>query len=273
MVISITRRSDYLSFFSELLKKVFKKGFIKISNPFNPNQKRIISLKREDVEAIVFWTRNALPSLELLKKLEDKNYPYYIMITFTNYPNKIEKKSIDFPTALRNFKVLSEMITKERLVLRYDPIFFSEWTPFNFHKENFKKIVENFHTYMRRVIVSLYDPYNFIEKRLKLEKINLKEQKEDKIIELLTYFKELTQIFGLEFQTCCERDLSLKSNVKCGSCIDAFLLNNLFSLNIKYEKDKGQRKECLCHKSIDIGTYNTCKRVCIYCYAIRNYKL
>ncbi len=36
---------------------------------------------------------------------------------------------------------------------------------------------------------------------------------------------------------------------------------------------KGNRPECACHLSRDIGAYDTCPHGCVYCYAVRNREL
>jgi hypothetical protein len=72
---------------------------------------------------------------------------------------------------------------------------------------------------------------------------------------------------GLEIVSCAEKvDLSQFGVVK-GACIDPGLIKRLWGNELSGKKDRGQRKECLCAASKDIGAYDTCPANCIYCYA------
>ena len=63
MIISASRRTDMPAFYADWFVNRIRAGFCTVPNPFNPNQVSRVSLKPEDVDVIVFWTRNPRPSI------------------------------------------------------------------------------------------------------------------------------------------------------------------------------------------------------------------
>ena len=88
--------------------------------------------------------------------------------------------------------------------------------------------------------------------------------------DLVTFAAQIAVIaknHGIKTASCAEViDLSA-CGIEHNCCIDRELIQQIIGYKIKADKDKNQRKKCGCMESIDIGTYNTCKNGCAYCYA------
>jgi hypothetical protein len=271
MIISASRRTDIPAFYSQWFIDCIQKGYCTVTNPFNPNQSKQVSLLPSDIDAIVFWTRYPAPLMKYLDDLNTSGYRYIFLFTITGYPQWLEPHSQELSHTINIFKSLSQAIGPQRIVWRYDPIVFSKELDFDFHINNFNFIASRLSGFTHRVIISIMEPYNKVLRRLK--KIKEKEivlyplQSFDNST-LQQFFSTLKTIAlnnAMSIQSCCSNVIDY--GIDNGACIDKTLLADIFGIQLNYKKDPYQRKECLCAKSIDIGSYNTCKFGCLYCYA------
>lgn len=264
MILSVSRRTDIPNYYSEWFLNRIKEGYLYVRNPMNIHQVSKIDISPEIVDCIVFWTKNPEPILDKLEQLKD--YKYYFQFTLTGYGKDMEpalphKKDKMIPI----FQRLSEMIGKEKVIWRYDPIVITETYSEEYHLKAFQEIASSLNGYCKRVIISFVDLYAKTKKNMKdIQPIDKKQS------ELITFSKKLAEIAvrnGMEIETCAELiDLS-SCGIKHSSCIDRKLIENIIGCPIIVEKDKNQREECGCVESVEIGTYNTCLNGCRYCYA------
>ncbi len=270
MIISASRRTDIPAFYHRWFMNRIRDGFLLTRNPYNANQIKRVSLLPSDVDAIVFWTRNPEKLIKHLPELDRLNYKYYFQYTITGYSKPIEKHLPSPYKAIKTFTELSDLIGKEKVIWRYDPILLSNLTPINEHKRLFNKIAQMLSGKTERVVISFADLYQKTERNLNsindLEYYDILTKK-DELKDLSCYMEEVATKYGMEISTCAE-DLDLEHvGIKKGKCIDEKLLKDLFDLDFSSAKDPGQREGCGCIKSIDIGQYNTCLHGCSYCYA------
>jgi len=267
MIISVSRRSDIPAFHGAWFMECLRRGEVTVRNPFRPAQEKRVSLKRQDVDAFIFWSRDPRPFLAQLAEIESGGYPYCFLVTVTGYPRLLEPAVPRVDEAVAFFRELTGRIGRRRVIWRYDPVLFSEQTTFDFHIQNFSRLAGLLAPFTARAIVSFFDPYAKALRRLRKAGIDAgaaagsREQQQD----LLGRLAAGAENAGLEIQSCAEA--ALTAGVKPGKCIDEKLLNELFDLNLSYRKDPAQRKLCLCQQSIDIGSYGTCRHGCLYCYA------
>lgn len=266
MILSVSRRTDIPAFYGDWFINRLKEGFVYVRNPMNIHQVSKIPLSPEKVECIVFWTKN--PSEKFIKDLKilDKlGYRYYFQFSITSYDQKIEVNIPKKTILMERFKQLSNQIGKEKVIWRYDPIFFNEHYDFDYHKKWFEYIAAKLENHTEKCIISFLDYYSKIRSRLIFN--GIPEVQEQQMHEFAFYLSAIGNKYDIKVESCCE-EIDLSSvGIEHGHCINADLINRICPMQYDFKKDKSQRQACGCIESIDIGSYNTCRNGCIYCYA------
>lgn len=264
MILSVSRRTDIPNYYSDWFFNRIKEGFVYVKNPMNPHQVSKIGLSPEVVDCIVFWTKNPKPMMDKLEELS--SYDYYFQFTLTGYGKDIEsnvphKRKVMIPI----FQELSEKIGKERVIWRYDPILFTKtYTP-EYHLKAFEQIARALKGYAEKCVISFVDEYTKNKKRMAI--LNPHELGEEKLLKFVKRINEIASENGIKVGSCAEA-IDLEScGIEHNCCIEKALIERITGSKLEVKKDKNQRKECGCMESIDIGTYNTCRNGCRYCYA------
>lgn len=264
MILSVSRRTDIPCYYSEWFLNRIKEGYLYVRNPMNPHQISKILITLELVDCIVFWTKNPQPMFSVLHELEP--YPYYFQFTLTGYGQDIErnvphKKTCMIPI----FQELSRRIGKERVVWRYDPILFTDRYSPEYHLRAFRQIAEALQGYTVKCVISFVDIYTKIRKSM--QALNVRSLPEGELLSFAGQIASIAGDYGITVAACAEAlDLSA-CGIAHNSCIDRELIERITGYKIRGDKDKNQRKECGCVESIEVGTYNTCRNGCLYCYA------
>jgi hypothetical protein len=265
MIISASRRTDIPAHYSGWLFRRLSEGFVRTRNPMNPANIKRISLLPEDVDGIVFWSKDPAPMLPRLTELG--RYKYYFQFTLTPYGQDIEPGVPDKAAVIETFKRLSDAIGPERTLWRYDPILINPDYPPERHVELFGNMAAALEGHTRRCTVSFVDMYK--NTAANMGKLLLRETLPGEKIRLAETLARVAAGHGMELCACSEEGIS-SPLISRAKCIDAGLFNALWGLNLPMRKDRNQRAACGCTESVDIGAYNTCPGGCLYCYA--NYK-
>jgi hypothetical protein len=274
MIISASRRTDIPAFYAEWIVRRLREGYCTVANPYNRNQVTWISLKPEDVDAIVFWTRNPRPLMRYLDELDSRGYRYYFQFTILGYPREIDAHSPPAATAVEAFRELAGRLGPSRMIWRYDPIVFTGLTPPAFHQENFRRLAESLRGHTRRVVVSIVDIYRKIEKRLKKLEGTPAALSPCDVAEfgpLMQRLAELAGENGMEIVSCAEEVDLRPFGILPGKCVDDRVIAEAFGIEVTGTKDPTQRKACGCVVSRDIGMYESCLFGCRYCYATKSF--
>lgn len=265
MILSVSRRTDIPGFYSDWFLNRLKEGFAITKNPMNPSQISRIVLNPNEIDCIVFWTKDPMNMMDKLPLIDDMGYQYYFQFTLTPYGKDIERKLREKKEIVKTFQQLSSFLGNNRVLWRYDPILLNNELTYHYHISQFTSLCKELQGFTKLCTISFVDFYSKLKKPVRDRFIH--EMNEEQMHQLARSFSEIAKTYEIDLKACCE-DLDLtRDGVKPASCIDKDLIELVCGRSIKAKKDKSQRPYCGCVQSIDIGIYNTCSHGCIYCYA------
>jgi len=274
VIISASRRTDIPAFYAPWFMQRIREGCCTVPNPLNPKQVSLISLLPQDVEAIVFWSKNPAPLLPFLSELSSRGHRFYFQYTVNNYPPELEPHVPSLDVHLSNMEQLAKQLGPEKVIWRYDPIVLSPITPVAYHCEQFHRLAQLFSPYTRRAVISIVDAYNRSIANLRNLSaggvpVDTNPANTD-LAMLLTYFSATVAQHGLSIHSCAEHLDLTPYGIMPGKCVDDQYIRQIFGVSVTGSKDKSQREQCGCVQSRDIGMYSTCLHGCMYCYAGTN---
>jgi hypothetical protein len=294
IIISASRATDIPAFYPDWFMHRLRNGYVKWTNRFN-GQSRYVSFEKARV--IVFWTKNPEPFMRYLPELSDTGINYYFTFTLNDYEaEKLEPNVPHLKRRIHTFIKLSEKIGKERLVWRFDPLILTKRLTAEGLLQRIHYIGERIHHHTEKLVISFIDIGLYRKVHQNLISMGFRDISEFTLKDMTRIaagLREMNEEWGLEIATCAEpADLS-ECDIKHNRCIDDDLMIRMFGHDkelmdflgyvppeegflpfvetepkrTKALKDLGQRKDCGCITSKDIGQYDTCVHSCLYCYA------
>lgn len=301
LIISASRATDIPAFYTDWFFHRLQKGYMKWTNPFN-GRPSYISFQK--ARMVVFWTKNPRPIMPLLSRLDKQNIGYYFLFTLNDYEKEgFEPNLPVLNERIETFKRLAEKIGKKRVIWRFDPLILTRELTEQKLIRRIQQLGDALHPYTEKLVFSFIQvsPYRKVQKKLAQETRWFRHENPQNAefsdlqkIQFAQEIKALTEGWNIRAASCAE-PLKLENyGIEPNKCIDDELMEelypndeilmdflrtgafskakqkNLFAGQTSGKqalKDPGQRKECRCVPSKDIGKYNTCPHLCAYCYA------
>lgn len=275
VIISASRATDIPAFYAEWFFRRLEAGFVKWRNPFS-GKDSYVSFK--NTRFIVFWSKNPKPLMSYLPQLQKRGIGCYIQFTLNDYEaEELEPNLPSIEERIGSFKQLSEILGKEAVIWRFDPLVLSDRITAEKLLNKIQAIGDQLVGYTNKLVFSFADIGSYKKVGGNLTKAGIK-YREWSEVEMLQFSERLSRLnqerWNFELATCAEA-IGLEScGVAHNRCIDPELIAKLSSNDESLQhflqsvqNDSGQRSLCGCILAKDIGAYNTCPHGCIYCYA------
>jgi hypothetical protein len=154
-IISASRSTDIPSFFSKWFFNRLEKGYVTWKNPFNQKEQYI---SFNETKIIVFWSKNPRPIMPYLEELNKREIKYYFQFTLNDYEKEnLEPNVPELENRINTFKKLSNLIGKEKVIWRFDPLILSDFITVDDLLAKIENIGNQIYNYTEKLVFSFAD--------------------------------------------------------------------------------------------------------------------
>lgn len=257
MILMVSGRTDIVSFYSKWFMNRYRIGYVDVRNPFN--EKLVSRIYFDNVDGILFCTKNPLPIIKYLKEIDK---PILFHVTLTPYKEDIEPNVISKRDIINCIKEISKIIGSDNIYIRYDPLFISNRYNIEYHIKAFDRICKLLDGYVKHIIISFLDEYKNVKKNKNILKYRKLTKDDYKTIG--TNFSLSAKKHNMTVQTCFEEEKLIEYGFIKEDCLSPMIA---YKLTGKGDYKLWKERNCGCVQMVDIGFYNSCSHMCKYCYA------
>lgn len=262
MIVSTGIRTDIINHYSDWLFERFREGFVYTRNPLFPNRVNSYLLQPDKVDAVLFCSKNYAPALSRLSTITSR-YRTFFHYTITAYESDIEPNIPEHKDRIRTLCELEKIVGKEKIVWRFEPVFFTNDYPCERVLETFDRLAEQIAPHVSGCVFGFVEA--FFNLRTCFPEICPLDNEQKR--EFARRLAPIAQKYSLPLQTCGSRDTYEEFGIARQGCytLDAIgAANRCAFRNIRHT---GNRRGCLCIASRDLGWYDSCPNFCRYCNA------
>lgn len=291
VIVSASRSTDIPAFYGDWFVERVARGYASWVNPFSG---QVTHVSFAQTRAVAFWTKNPRPFLTRLRDLDRLIPNYYFLYTLNDYgPENWEPHVPPLDDRVDTFLTLSERLGAGRMVWRFDPLILSDTTDIPQLSRRVENVAARLEGATGTLVISFVDiqRYPKVKRNLARAGARCREFTDDARREVAGLLAGIGERHGMQVATCAEEIDLQAQGVAHHRCIDDALLRREFGDDRALMafvgeppvaqgellgsdtprrhplKDRGQRSACGCIVSKDIGRYDTCPHLCVYCYA------
>lgn len=264
MILNTGNRTDIPAFFSDWFFNRLHAGYVDVLNTHGGGYWRY-EINPSVVDVIAFCSKNPKPMLDHTQEMQYllSTYKTFWYMTITPYSTDIEPNVPDINEAINTFKRLSDLVGKNVVGWRYDPIVFGNGWNFAWHIKAFSDIAKALSGYTDRVVISFLDNYE----KVKRNAPSISRPGDLKQELIVKEFCHIASMYGMQLHVCHDKNPKFETfGANVDGCATIDVIAKATGLNLN-KKGSFKVRGCKCALNADIGQYNTCLHGCTYCYA------